>query len=100
MIPDFFEMTMLILFISYMQKKRFRDKEIRTPDTRFRRPVLYPLSYIPTNYVRECFFICGWRDLNPHAVLAAGDFKSPVSTIPPQPQLKIKKLGRTGFEPV
>ena len=80
-IPYFFEMNMLILFISKaFPKIILRDKEIRTPGNRCRKSVLYPLSYTPLHS-----FFCGWRDLNPHAVLAAGDFKSPVSTIPPQP---------------
>ena len=80
-IPYFFEMNMLILFISKALPKimlgirRFEllatMSEICALSTE-----LYPFDSI----------FCGWRDLNPHAVLAAGDFKSPVSTIPPQPQ--------------
>ncbi len=85
-IPHFLEITMLILFIS---KSHENVVEKKIPQQR--------LKILINVY---CFIFCGWGDSNPHAVLAAGDFKSPVSTIPPQPQSKINKLGRTGFEPV
>ena len=38
----------------------------------------------PCTDITRGAFQCGWRDSNPHA-LWAGDFKSPVSAIPPQP---------------
>jgi hypothetical protein len=79
-IPHFLEITMLILFIS---KSHENVVEKKIPQQR--------LKILINVY---CFIS------NPHAVLAAGDFKSPVSTIPPQPHSNITKLGRTGFEPV
>ena len=39
---------------------------IRTPDTWFRRPVLYPLSY---ERVRKCYLIEGYRRLSGAAKL-------------------------------
>ena len=43
--------------------------------------ILYQKNLVPVGVQG----LCGWRDSNPHA-LWAGDFKSPVSAIPPQPR--------------
>jgi hypothetical protein len=83
-IPYFFEMHMLILFISPIGNQIFfRDTE------RFECLITDFKDLCALHCARALcgvtLFFCGWRDSNPHAVSAAGDFKSPVSTIPPQP---------------
>ncbi len=50
---------------------------VRSHNQRLKRPLLYQLSYRSENW-------WGWTDSNRHD-LWSGDFKSPVSTIPPQP---------------
>ena len=46
---------------------------------------LMQMKSAPCTDITRGAFQCGWRDSNPHA-LWAGDFKSPVSAIPPQPR--------------
>ena len=50
----------------------------------------------PCTDITRGAFQCGWRDSNPHA-LWAGDFKSPVSAIPPHPQKSAESITLSGF---